>query len=214
MCTEDCGRLEPPDEQALIEAFRIVTHDAFAFLTPAYRLTPAPPVFFELDGDERRPIVAGDVTYPFLAVLEYTGGANRPVRLSYGRRDYQLELEIGANGSGFHPLESWLDVLGIDEALGANTGVATQPALARHARRLARALREHFPAIAAADHATIQGLPSRAAATPARINRTRDRAHEAFTAGDYRTFIELLAPFESALTVTERRRLEFARKAA
>lgn len=214
MCTEDCGRLQPPDEQELIEAFRMVTHDAFAFLTPAHQLKPAPPMYFRLEGDERHATVAADVVYPFLVVLEYTGGANPPVRLSYGRRDYQLELEIGANGTGFHPLQSWLEVLAVDDPMGINTGVATPPALARHGRRLARALRRNFSTIASADHAAIQRLPARTAAAPASVNEMRDRATAAFTAGDYRTVIDLLAPFEAALTATERRRLEFARRAA
>lgn len=210
MCTEECGRLEPPDESALVDAFRSVTRDAFAFLTPDFDLHPAPLTTYLLENSERLAVAVSEVRYPFLAVMEYTGD-NRPVRLSYGRRGYDIELELGANGSGFHPLASWLDALGIEHMPAEDTGVSTAASLARHARRLAHSLRRHYPAIAASDHKVIGRLPSLGARTAASINRTRDRAHAAFGAGDYATFVELMAPFESALTVTERRKLDFAR---
>ena len=141
---------------------------------------------------------------------EYTG-AGPPIRLSYGERGYHLDLEIGANGSGFHPLASWLDALGIDHEPSDNSGVATPSALARHARRLARGLRDNFEEISAADQHIVDQLGAYGARTPARLNRTRDRAHSAFADGNYAAYVGLLEPFESALTVTERRKLDFAR---
>jgi hypothetical protein len=211
MCTKDCGRLEPPDERELVEAFAVVANDAFAFLGPEHRLQPSPMATFDLDGERRRSQVAApDVRYPFLATVEFTG-PNPPVRLSYGESEYHLELEIGANGSGYHPIETWLDALGIDFDPADNSGVANPTALARHARDLARELREHFDEIIAADAEVIGRLKRQGAKTPARLNRTRDRAHAAFAEGRYYTYVELLEPFENALTMTERKKLEFAR---
>ncbi|NNC91110.1 MAG: hypothetical protein HKN80_01320 [Acidimicrobiia bacterium] len=211
MCTKECGQLSPPDEQKLIEAFQIVAQDAFAFLTREHELGAAPLATFDLDrARQRTPVATGDVEYPFLAVIEFTG-ANPPVRLSYGEREYHLDLEIGANGSGYHPLGSWLDALGIASEAADDSGVATPTALARHARRLARGLRDHFEAIQAATPDVLSRLSAQGARTPARLNRTRDRAHAAFAVGDYASYVELLGPFEDALTVTERRKLDFAR---
>ena len=211
MCTKECGQLIPPDEQELLQAFEIVAQDAFAFLGPAHQLKATKLAAFDLDGSRQRtPVAAADARYPFLAVLEFTG-ANPPVRLSYGEREYHLDLEIGANGSGYHPLSSWLDALGIDFEATEDSGVATPTALARHARRLARGLRDHFEAIQTASPDAISRLGAQGAKTPARLNRTRDRAHEAFADGQYGIYVELLEPFEDALTVTERRKLDFAR---
>ena len=211
MCTKECGRLTPPEEQDLIAAFEIVARDAFAFLTPAYQLLPSPMSTFDLDDARRRtPATATDVRYPFLAVVDFTG-PNPPIRLSYGEREYHLELEVGANGSGYHPLAGWLDALGIEYDAVEDSGVATPTALARHARRLAMGLRDHFDEIRTAGPAVISRLGSQGAKTAARLNRTRDRAHTAFSEGRYETYVELLEPFEAALTVTERRKLEFAR---
>ncbi len=211
MCTQECGRLQPPDEQELVGAFEIVARDVFAFLGPEHQLASSGLTTFDLDEARRRqPVAATDVQYPFLAVLEFTG-PNRPVRLSYGERAYHLDLEIGANGSGYHPLSSWLDALGIEYQAAEDSGVATPTALARHARRLARDLRDHFPEISAAGAEVVDRLGAQGARTPARLNRTRDRAHTAFAAGDYPAYVELLEPFENALTKTERQKLDFAR---
>ncbi|MCP4247544.1 MAG: hypothetical protein GY778_10890, partial [bacterium] len=200
MCTKECGQLQPPDEQELIEAFRVVTHDAFAFLAQEHQLRPSALATFRLDESHTRtPAPVSDVQYPFLAVLEYTGD-NPPVRLSYGERAYHLDLEIAANGSGYHPLETWLDALGIASEPVDDSGVATPTALARHAGRLARALRDHFEDICAAGQDVIDRLGAQGARTPARLNRTRDRAHAAFASGDYAAYIEMLGPFEGALT--------------
>lgn len=209
MCTEECGRLQPRDESELIGAFEIVARDAFAFLGPERGLQPSSLSTFVLDDAGRSPVAAADAVFPFLAVIEFTG-SNRPVRFSYGRRDYHLDLEIGANGSGFHPLMSWLDVLGIAHDAPADSGVASPTALARHSRRLASALRWHLDTIVAADQSAIDRLPAQAARSAPRVKRTRDRAHIAFAEGDYATYVALLKPFENALTVTERRKLDFA----
>ena len=211
MCTKECGQLQPPDEQELVQAFEIVAHDAFAFLGPEHDMQAAPLATFQIDGARRVPVAAAYVKFPFLAMLEYTG-ANPPVRLSYGQRGYHLDLEIAANGSGYHSLDSWLDALGIDHESAEDSGVSTPTALARHARRLAGLLRRHFEEIGRAGHEVISRLSAQGARTPARLNRTRDRAHTAFADGDYSLYLELLEPFESALTVTERRKLDFARE--
>lgn len=210
MCTEECGRLQPPDEPELIGAFEIVARDAFAFLEPERGLQPSPLSTFDVTDGGRTPVAPRDATFPFMAAIEFTG-SNRPVRLSYGHRDYHLDLEIGANGSGFHPLDSWLDVLEISHDSGEDSGVASPTALARHSRRLAGTLRAHLDQIIGADQRAVDRLPAQAARSAPRVNRTRDRAHLAFGEGDYRTYVELLEPFEYALTVTERRKLEFAR---
>ena len=211
MCTEECGRLDPPAEDALIEAFAIVARDAFAFLGPDFGLRPSALATFDLDQFGRRsPVAADDAHYPFLAVFDFSGD-NPPVRLSYGEREYHLELEIGANGAGYHPLASWLDALGIAHEPSEDSGLAGPTALARHARRLARGLRDHFEEIRTADQGVVSRLGAQGARTPARLNRTRHRAHAAFASGDYDTYLDLLEPFESALTVTERRKLDFAR---
>jgi len=210
MCTEECGRLQPPAERDLIEAFQNVARDAFAFLGPERGLLPSPMSVFDLSGESRSPVPADDATFPFLAVIEFTG-SNRPVRLSYGRREYHLDLEIGANGSGFHPVASWLDVLGIGHNGSENSCVASPTALARHSRRLAGTLRTHLDEIIAADQRAVDRLPAQAARSAPRVNRTRDRAHTAFGEGDYHAYVELMEPFENALTVTERRKLDFAR---
>ncbi|MGI9648236.1 MAG: hypothetical protein ACR2OI_06925 [Acidimicrobiia bacterium] len=210
MCTEECGRLQPPDESELIGAFEIVIRDAFAFLGPERDLLPSSLSTFDVADGYRSPVAPADATFPFLAVIEFTG-SNRPVRLSYGHRDYHLDLEIGANGSGFHPLASWLDVLEIPHEGHEDSGVASPTALARHSRRLATALRRHLDQIISTDQRAIDRLPAQAAHSAPRVNRTRDRAHTAFTEGDYEAYVELLEPFENALTVTERRKLEFAR---
>jgi hypothetical protein len=210
MCTDECGRLTPPDEQELIEAFEVVAEDALAFLQPEHGLAPTGMATFAVDDSGRAPVTLSEARYPFLAVLEYTG-ATRPVRLSYGRRDYELDLEIGANGSGFHPLVSWLDALGIAYAPPDDSGVANPTALARHTRRLAATLQEHFDAIATASQDVVERLPFLGAKTAPRLNRMRDKAHSAFAEGDYASYVELLGPFEDALTVTERRKLDFAR---
>jgi len=214
MCTEDCGRLQPPDEQELLNAFETAARDALAFLGPDRQLRPSSLATFELDEERRRSQVAASaVQYPFLATLEFTG-SNPPVRLSYGEREYHLELEIAANGSGYFPIETWLDALGIHFESADNSGVASPTALGRHARRLARQLRDHFDEILAADERVIGRLSQQGAKTPARLNRTRDRAHAAFAEGHYDSYVELLEPFENALTVTERRKLDFAREKA
>jgi hypothetical protein len=211
MCTKECGRLTPPDEQELVEAFEVVAHDAFAFLGPDHGLRAAPLATFGLDeARQRTPVACSDLEYPFLAVVEFTG-ANPPVRLSYGEREYHLDLEIGASGSGYQPLGSWLDALGIGFDAADDSGVATPTALARHARGLARGLRGHFDEIRAAGPDVISRLSAQGAKTAARLNRTRDRAHAAFAEGQYEIYLELLEPFEDALTVTERRKLDFAR---
>jgi hypothetical protein len=211
MCTKECGRLTPPDEQELVEAFQIVAQDALAFLGPEHELRPAPLAVYVLDQARKRiPVAASDVEYPFLAVVEFTA-SNPPVRFSYGEREYHLDLEIGANGSGYHALGNWLDALGIEFEAGDDSGVATPTALARHVRQLARGLRDHFEAIQAATPEIISRLSAQGAKTPARLNRTRDRAHAAFADGQYGTYVDLLEPFEDALTVTERRKLDFAR---
>lgn len=211
MCTDECGSLQPPDESELVGAFEIVSLDAFAFLGPEHELRRTGLATFAMDETGRRtPVPADRVQYPFLAVVEYTG-PNPPVRLSYGEREYHLELEIGANGSGYHPLASWLDALQVAHEPTVDSGVATPTALARHARRLAGGLRQHFDAIRTADPHVIERLGAQGARTPARLNRTRDRAHSAFADGDYASFVALLEPFENALTVTERRKLDFAR---
>jgi hypothetical protein len=211
MCTRECGRLTPPREQDLVEAFEIAARDAFAFLTPAYDLEPSTMTTFDLDDTRHRtPVPVSDVRYPFLAVVEFTG-AHPPVRISYGEREYYLELEIAANGTLYHPLASWMDALGIEFEGADDSGVATPTALARHARRLAGSLRDHFGAVCQAGTDVTSRLGSLGAKTSTRLHRTRDRAHGAFANGDYETYIELLEPFESALTVTERRKLEFAR---
>jgi hypothetical protein len=211
MCTEECGQLTPPDENELVQAFQIMARDAFAFLGPEHELRAAPLATFALNqARQRTPVASSHVEYPFLAVLEFTG-ANPPVRLSYGEREYHLDLEIGASGCGYHPLSSWLDALGIEFEASEDSGVATPTALARHARRLARGLRDHFEEIRTAGPDVISRLSAQGAKTPARLNRTRDRAHAAFAEGGYQTYVALLEPFEDALTVTERRKLEFAR---
>ena len=210
MCTEECGRPAPPNEQQLIDTFRSVAHDAFSFLADHYALLASELVTYELGETGRTPVDATEASYPFLAVVEFTG-ANRPVRLSYGRRDYGLDLEIGANGSGFHPLASWLDALGIPHVSSDDSGLATPSAVARHAERLAHLLADHFTAVSEAGHEVVERLPSLGARTAPRLNRTRERAHSAFADGDYGSYVALLAPFEAALTVTERRKLEFAR---
>ncbi|MBT8193763.1 MAG: hypothetical protein KJP22_10210 [Acidimicrobiia bacterium] len=210
MCTEACGRLEPPNEQELLEAFGIVARDAFAFLGPDHGLRPSELATFALEATGRTPVAADEVRYPFLAVVEYTG-AGPPIRLSYGERGYHLDLEIGANGSGYHPLASWLDALGIAHEPTDDSGVATSTALARHARRLAQGLRGNFNEIQSADQNIIDQLGAQGARTPARLNRTRDRAHSAFADGDYAMYVELLEPFESALTMTERRKLDYSK---
>jgi hypothetical protein len=210
MCTEECGRPTPPGEQELIEAFGTAAQQALAFLGTEHGLRPTELATFAVDGAGHIPVAISEAAYPFLAMVEYTG-ATRPIRLSYGRREYELDLEIGANGSGFHPLASWFDALDIEHAAGDDSGVATPEALTRHTERLAGALREHFPSIAAAGQDVVDRLPSLGAKTAPRLNRTREKAHSAFADGDYTSYIELLAPFEGALTVTERRKLEFAR---
>lgn len=210
MCTETCGRTTPPDVPELIEAFRAVARDAFGFLEEAHGLRAGGVAIYAVDDAGRTPADASTVTYPFVAMVEFTG-AGRPTRLSYGRRDYSLDLELGANGSGFHSIGSWLDALGIDEPEVDDSGVATPDALDRHTRRLAGLLRDHFDAIRTAGPEVVGRLPSLGARTAPRLNRTRDKAHAAFSEGDYASYIELLAPFEAALTVTERRKLDFAR---
>lgn len=210
MCTEACGRPTPPDEQELIEAFEDVADDTLAFLQPKHGLTPTGLATFAIADAGRVAVAAPEAVYPFLAVLEYTG-ATRPVRLSYGHRNYELDLEIGANGSGFHPLASWLDALGIEYETGDDSGVATTAALAHHIGRLTGLLREHFGAISTAGQEVVDRLPSLGAKTAPRLNRMRDKAHSAFADGDYSSYVELLSPFEGALTVTERRKLDFAR---
>jgi hypothetical protein len=211
MCTKECGRLQPPDVQELVRAFEIVAQDAFAFLGPEHRMQPSALATFGLGGSPaRRPLSSADLAYPFLAVFEFTGN-DTGVRLSYGERGYHLDLEIASAGSGYHPLASWLDALGFEFEAAEDSGVATPTALARHGRSLAQGLRDHLDAIRAAGTEVIGRLGSQGARTPARLNRTRDRAHAAFAAGEYATFVELLEPFENALTVTERRKLGFAR---
>jgi hypothetical protein len=210
MCTEECGRLQPPDQQQLIEAFETVARDTFAFLGPERGLQPSSLATFVLDDEGRSPVAVADAVFPFLAVIEFTG-SNRPVRFSYGHRDYDLDLEIGVNGSGFHPLTSWLDVLGIEHDPPVDSGVASPTALARHSRRLASTLRQHLDPIIKADQKAIDRLPAQAARSAPRVNRTRDRAHTAFAEGDYDACVALLEPFENALTVSERRELDFAR---
>lgn len=210
MCTEACGRPEPPDERELIEAFGSTTRIVFAFLSSDHALQPSEVITYAVGESSRRAVAPDQVVYPFLAVVEFTG-ENRPIRLSYGRSGYDLELEIGANGSGFHPIDSWLDALGVQHEPANDTGVATTAALERHAGRLAAVLQQHYPAIATAAQAVVDRLPSLGAKTAPRLNRTRERAHAAFADGDYASYVELLAPFEAALTVTERRKLEFAR---
>lgn len=210
MCTQECGRLDPPAESELLDAFQIVARDAFAFLGPEHGLRPSPMVTFGVAGSGRVAVDSADAAYPFLAILEFTG-SNRPVRLSYGGRAYHLDLDIAANGTGFHSLGSWLDALDIEHDQQEDSGVATPTALAHHARRLAGGLRDHFAAIGAAGHDAIGRLPALAARSALRLNRVRDQAHAAFAGGDYAAYVELLAPFENALTLTERRKLDFAR---
>lgn len=211
MCTKECGMTQPPDEQELVEAFEIVARDAFAFLGPEHQMRPSGLATFVLDDASRhRPVAASDLAYPFLAVLEFTG-SGPPVRISYGNREYRLEVEITANGTGYHPLASWLSTLGIDNRAPDHSGVATPTALARHARRLAQGLREHLPEMREAGPDDVSRLGSHTGLTAAALNRNRDRAQAAFAAGEYQAYIELLAPFENALTVTEKRKMEFAR---
>ncbi len=146
--------------------------------------------------------------YPFKAVLEYDGPTH-PVRLSYGDREYELAIDIALNGSGFQPLQAWLDSLGIAHELGNDAWINTPSSLARHTRRLARTLRENFDRIIAAGPEALRegaGEPS-----AAEVSRERDKARAAFADGDYATVVAILEPLSEQLTATEQHQLEFAR---
>ena len=205
MCTKECGQLQPPDERELIEAFEIAMNDAFAFLGPEHHLEPEPLSVFTADPD-RQPVDRDDAEYPFVAVQEFTG-SHHPVRITYGERAYQLNLEVGAIGSGYHSIDAWLNALGLQPGPEEHSGVSTPTSLARHARRLARALRDHFESIREAGPSVLDRL---ATSVVSPLHQVRDEANLAFAAGDYPTYVRLLAPHVGSLTATEQRKLEFA----
>lgn len=207
MCTEDCGRLQPPDEHALISAFEIAMQDAFAFLAPDFALEPAPLRVFAATDTGPVAIAPAEAEYPFLAVQEFTG-ANPPVRISYGDRSYRLRLEVGANGSGYHALNDWKAALSVDLDDRDDSGVATPTSLARHARRLAHSLRPHFEAICRAGPDVMSRLGNNGNGTP--LTDSREAANAAFAAGDYAAYVRLLEPHRESLTTTELRKLSFA----
>ena len=149
MCTEECGSLQPPDDQQLLEAFAIVAHDAFAFLTPDHGLECRPLSTFNLDDGEQVAVSSSHARYPFLAVLEF-GGLHHPVRLSYGEKDYRLEVEVADADNEYHDLHSWLDALGIEHTVGDDAWVSSPSSLARHALKLAHGLRDHYEEIRSA----------------------------------------------------------------
>ncbi len=149
MCTEACAQVKNPDTQELLEAFEIVAHDALAFLGPDHHLHPVPAATFNLEDGE--PVAASPsmARFPFQAVLEYSG-PEHSVRLRYGDAEYRLAIDIALNGSGYQPLQAWLDSLGIDHDLSDDAWINTPSSLARHTRRLAHALRDNFDHIIAA----------------------------------------------------------------
>lgn len=204
MCTEDCGQLQPPDEQELIEAFEIAINDAFAFLGPEHQLEPSSLGVFDTTESGPQRIDPTEATYPFLAVQELTG-AGPPVRITYGERSYHLGVEVGANGSGYHSLENWLTALDVPSEPRHDSGVSTPTALARHARGLAKILRDHFGAIRTAGPEVIARLGQ---AAP--LHRNREEANRAFADGDYATYLSLLESHEDELTATEQRKVKFA----
>lgn len=209
MCTEACGQVEAPDAQELLEAFEIVAHDALAFLAPEHDLHPQPAATFNLGEDDPVPVSPSMAQYPFKAVLDYDG-PEHPVRLRYGDREYELAIEIALNGSGFQPLQAWLDSLDIAHELGGDAWISTPSSLARHTRRLARTLRDNFDKIIAAGPGALRegaGEPS-----AAEVSRDRDKARSAFADGDYAAVVAILEQLSEHLTATEQHQLEFARK--
>ena len=209
MCTEACGQVETPDAQELLEAFEIVAHDALGFLGPDHNLHPVAAATFNLEDGEPIAVSPSMARFPFQAVLEYSGPGHS-VRLRYGDREYQLTIEIAPNGSGYQPLQEWLDSLGIEHELRDDAWINTPSSLARHTRRLAHALRDNFDQIIAAGPAALKA--STAEPSAAELSRERDKARSAFADAAYPTVVALLEPISDQLTATEQQQLEFARQ--
>ena len=211
MCTEACGQANTPDPQELLEAFEIVAHDALAFLGPDHGLHPVPASIFNLEAGEQIPSSPSMAHYPFRATIEYSG-PEHPVRLSYGDREYQLAIEVALNDSGYHPLQRWLDSIGVKHDLSDDAWINTPSSLARHTRKLAHTLRDNFEGILAAGPDALKEDSGESSA--AELSRDRDRARIAFADADYSTVVALLEPLSDELTSTEQHQLDFARQKA
>lgn len=202
MCTEQCGRLEPPDERELIAAFEATARASFGFCESELSLRPTALSTFGHRPTGWKMVEMEEAQYPFLARLAYAG-PGRGVRVSYGGRDYRLEVDVADAGGNYRLLTDWLQALGAVPRQAEDSGVASPVALAHHSGLLARLLRRHYTAITQIDASVVE-----ASAT---LGRSRDQAHAAFAAGGYGAYVALMAPFEDALTATERKKLDFAR---
>jgi hypothetical protein len=196
--------LEPPDERELIAAFEATARACFGFCESELSLRPTALSTFEHRPTGWTMVEMEEAEYPFLARLAYTGPAHG-VRVSYGGRDYRLEVDVADAEGTYRPLTDWLQAVGGVSRPGEDSGVAGPVALAHHSGRLARLLRRHYTAITQIDASVVE------ASATATLGRSRDRAHAAFAAGGYGAYVALMAPFEDSLTATERKKLDFAR---
>ena len=204
MCSEECGRLEPPDAAELIAAFEATARKHFGFCESEFSLQPTALTAFGHRPTGWTQVQKEEAEYPFLTRLAYTG-PNPGFRVSYGGRDYRLEVDVADAEGRYRPLTDCLRALGADSRPGEHTGVAGPAALAHHGERLARLLRRHYPAITQLEASAIE-----ASATPT-LGRSRDEADAAFAAGGYAVYVELMEPHADSLTATERKKLSFAR---
>lgn len=211
MCTEECGQLDPPDERELLEAFQIVTRDAFAFLAPEYDFDLQSLHTFNLVDGNRVPVNESGVAFPFFVELDYQGGGNQ-VFVRYGDRDYELGIDLIIGDSGRHSLGTWIEAMGAGHDEPAeNMFVSSRAGLARHARRLAQLLRTVLPELLATAADVRNKLANVERTSETDKSRQRREAKVAFQLSDYEKVVELLDPLQAELTATEVKQLAFAR---
>jgi hypothetical protein len=209
MCTKECGQTEPPDERDLVEAFRIVTNDTFAFLYPAHAFAAGRLETYNLVNEERVVTPPEAARFPFVAEFTFPS-AEAEVLVSYGGREYELSVSVGTAAAGTHPLGAWLEVLGFTDEEGTSAWVVGQTGLARHTRRLAAAVKKALPAILETGPQVRARLDQSGFQSESDVGRIRHEARAAFGRGDYEEAAHLFVEIEELLTATEAKQLRFA----
>lgn len=209
MCTEECGRLEPPNEHALAVGFAEAAQRVYGSVAARQGCSIDPVEFYDVSG-ARRAITADELRFPFLAMMRLTS-PELSIRVSYGHREYELTVDVARHTGDYHPLRVWLNALNRSAPSGDDAWLTGWAAVEHHVGRSAQLVECHLSDILDADEATLARLGEVKVHSASTIGRRLETAQAAFANGEYRTFVDLVGTLEDVLTTSDRQRLAFAR---